>query len=488
MKKEKWLLLLMCYILLTLALTACDTEYNDVAIEPEELEVPPDSFEEVFPEDYYEDAPTPDMDYEMVEIEGIMRRIMPPGSLTIEHFLEDLDYFVYVLENNFPLLGVANWAHGIDYQEMAANARASVLSMEEPCEGAFLIIMIYHFFPLLGTGHFMIIDLSTFENMVNSNHYGGYRGEKWLMNRELLMSPLANRFYGEWDESRLEESGESVVEDLFETFGGPPSNRFSEGDFIFLPFATEIIEEDRVAYISTGSSMAHLQGVGGRVRSFMIDIEDYDHLIIDLRGNTGGNINHFLNNLLRPLLREAIETPNAFYFFFDGPYVRRFGDLLFRPTTYTGFLTITEPYRPINEISADFNLPDIRHTDIDRMHYGAPAGRGGSIEPIQGWGNFDGKVWMLINHQNGSAAQMAAWYASETEHITLVGDRTGGAFGGPRTMALMPNTGIAFYFDIFYVTDRHGNPLEAGTVPHYWSRPGMDALETVLALIDEWDS
>ncbi|MCL2249494.1 MAG: S41 family peptidase [Oscillospiraceae bacterium] len=141
-----------------------------------------------------------------------------------------------------------------------------------------------------------------------------------------------------------------------------------------------------------------------------------------------------------------------------------------------------------NEILADFDLPDIRHDDIDRMHYGAPAGRVVSIEPIQSWGNFEGKVWMLVNHQNGSAAQAAAWYASETGHITLVGDRTGGVLGGPRTMALMPNTGIAFYFDIFYVTDRHGRPLEAGTIPHYFNHPGMDALETVLALIDEWDS
>jgi C-terminal processing protease CtpA/Prc len=92
---------------------------------------------------------------------------------------------------------------------------------------------------------------------------------------------------------------------------------------------------------------------------------------------------------------------------------------------------------------------------------------------------------MLTDQTMGSAAQAAAWYAKETGQITLVGNTTGGAFGGPRTMAFMPNTGIIFYFDIFYITDAKGRPLEAGTIPHHFNLPGMDALETVLALIDE---
>jgi len=41
---------------------------------------------------------------------------------------------------------------------------------------------------------------------------------------------------------------------------------------------------------------------------------------------------------------------------------------------------------------------------------------------------------------------------------------------------------------LFYVTDRYGRPLEAGTIPHYFNRPGMDALETVLAMIEEADA
>jgi len=47
------------------------------------------------------------------------------------------------------------------------------------------------------------------------------------------------------------------------------------------------------------------------------------------------------------------------------------------------------------------------------------------------------------------------------------------------------NTGIIIRFDPAFVTDFRGRPLEYGIEPHYFNRPGMDALETVLAMIAE---
>jgi len=98
---------------------------------------------------------------------------------------------------------------------------------------------------------------------------------------------------------------------------------------------------------------------------------------------------------------------------------------------------------------------------------------------------FDGQIWLLTGPNMMSATQIAAWVAKDTGFATLVGDITGGAYGGPRTFVTLPNSGIAFQMDLFYVTDRHGRPLEAGTIPHYFNREGMDALATVLAMIDE---
>ena len=84
-----------------------------------------------------------------------------------------------------------------------------------------------------------------------------------------------------------------------------------------------------------------------------------------------------------------------------------------------------------------------------------------------------------------SGAQIAAWLAKNSGFATLVGEITGGCWGGLRLISAMPNTGILFQFDAFYITDRYGRPLEAGTIPHHFNHPGMDAMETVLALIAE---
>ena len=411
-------------------------------------------------------------------------------ALTIECFIADIDHMMYVLETNFALLPVAYWARGIDYMTLADNARRAVMAMDESCKDTFLAILAYHFWPLFGIGHARLLDHQTFSLMHHNVWYGGYTGSKWMMNLALIRSAYAERFYDLGNAER-----ERVFNDAFEhlilTYG-MPTNHMMGGDIPDLPFQAQTmsIEEGRIAYISCGRSMEQLRQASSRISSFFGQITDYEHLILDLRGNMGGNVDHFINTLLRPVLREPIEAPYLLLFFADAPYVRRFGDILLQPSTYTGFITAYGSYRPISEILAEHDLPELNHDDIARLDYGVLAGRHrhSSIMPgaLTGGANFYGKVWMLTDHLMGSAAQLAAFYA-QYAGITLVGDITGGAFGGPRTLAFMPNSGIIFYFDIFYITDMSGRPLEAGTIPHYFNRDGMDALETVLAIIAEMD-
>lgn len=429
---------------------------------------------------------------QVVEIEGVTRKIMPHGLLTIEHFLEDLDYLVYVLENNFALLDVAYWAHGIDYRELAEKARRLIAAMEEPDEDVFLAIMSYSFLPLRYTGHFRIHSIPTYRELIAGSPFAITPYHIDPVNFELLRSPLALRFYGSVSRER-QDRADTTFTTLIETYG--VSNRFfNSPDSPPLPVpesvTTEIIIEDRIAYISSGSTTEELSQAQSQIFDFYSQITDYEHLILDLRGNRGGLLDVFLDVLIRPHLEIAIESPQAYLFFLDGPYIRRFGDpadfLTMRPSG--NVIAITEPYRLADKVLEAYNLPEFNHTDIERLHYGAPADRGRPIEPHLTFNReyaFNGKVWLLTNHIMGSASQLAARTVKETGFATLVGDVTGGNFGGSRTMALMPNTGIAFQFDMFYITDSRGRPLEAGTIPHHFNRPGMDALETVLALIAE---
>jgi len=436
--------------------------------------------------------------YILVETDFGNQRIFSPGTLEIEHFLEDIDYMMYVLENNFALLEVADWAWGVDAWALAQNAKEDVLAAYEAgilCENMYLALLRRSFFPLMPIGHFDIFTPGTYHAMVTNPYGSRYHSPGVILNNRLLETPLARRFY-EYRAQNLDYFAEVLREVMDETEG--VYNRllgdFSDVDLtMFAPheLTTKVLEEGRIAYIFVNSFLGanHMDWHANQqqIFDFYVEINDFDHLIIDLRNHRGGNIDYFINNFLRPHLEESV-TVNSFHFFMDGPYIRRLGDAIFARTVSNGNLIIPSDYRPVYEIISDYELPELRIADMERLHYGT-ASSTGRIHPTPRHAGaeiaFPGEIWMLTNERMFSAAQAAARISMETNFATHVGERTGGSAGGLRTLALLPNTGIAIYFDVFYLTDSNGRPLEAGTVPHHSNRPGMDALETVIALIGE---
>jgi len=447
--------------------------------------------------------------YTLVETDTGIQRIFPPGTLELEHFLEDIDSLMYILENNFALLEVAYWAWGIDVWALADDARMDVLWAYEwglLCEDGYLAILWANFFPLFGTGHFSILTMEGYEEATawNSRFTIEPAG---LGNMQLLTSPLALRFY----EERLNDidyAYERFVIALIDFFYGTDAtdlyNRFfgSFGEFWGFELVyyyeyeheyaenlvMEILEDGRIAYIHVGSFL-DVEWTGFTREQIMIfnfyrEIRDFEHLIIDLRGNDGGNPGYFIDVLFRPHLEEVVEI-DSFHFFMDGAYIRRHGNLIFGDYLFEN----RSGYRPIQEIFEEHLLPDFYVRDLDRLSYGVVSRTRElrpNIAPFDFQVAFPGKIWMLTDTKMGSASQVAAWISMETDFATHVGATTGGAYGGgPRVVALLPNSGIAIQFDVFYLTDSRGRPLEAGTIPHHFNRPGMDALETTLALIAE---
>ena len=426
---------------------------------------------EIIIEDIYEDV------YEETEHE----------QLTIADFLADLDYMIDVLENNFALLEVANWAHGVDYRELRDNARRLIMEMEEPCVDAFLAILTYSFTPLLATGHFHVVDHNLHMGRTRAVHRVNIaQMSMWDMNIELLRS---SPFYEPGNQERIDREHAAFAE-LVRLYG-EPVNRVWSGDVFMQPVTMDIIEEGKIAYLSSGIGMEELGAQRNNIWRFLREVADYEHLILDFRGNGGGDPDIFINTVFRPLLSEPVVIPPLYYFWQDGAEISRFGDYLFIPSDQNFGLTILEAPITPEELLRQRDLPEINWADLERMDFAAPVGRTEavigrlSLNPSDPEFEFSVKIWMLTDHAVGSAAQVAAWLAKETGFATLVGSTTGGNFGGPRTAVLMPNTGIAFYFDMFYVTDERGRPLEAGTIPHHFNHDGMDALETVLAIIAE---
>jgi len=392
------------------------------------------------------------------------------GELTAHPLHADLDYMLHTLENNFALFDVAYWARGVDIYAIVDDVRAEIEAYPDMDVDGFYKALIRNFWPLGDVAHFAILSPERHSFFVDDPQG---RNILWFLapsNYARLRQPNVIAFY----EPR--HPAQEAAQDFF---------AMPDDTNIF----TEIIEEGRIAYLSVTSFVFHPERIASdtaKTFNFYEEIQGFDHLIVDLRHSGGGNYDYFVNAIVAPNIDELVVL-DAFYFLVYGEYSSEF----IHPRTFQRVLSAANPVRtieadlgkrPVGEILSDFDLPHFNMADAERLHYGIHSQL--RIQPAR-LAAFDGTIWVLIGPGMWSASQIAAWIAKESGVATLVGEITSGHYGGPRTMVALPNSGIVFMMDVFYVTDHHGRPLEAGTIPHYFNRPGMDALETVLAMIEE---
>ena len=220
--------------------------------------------------------------------------------------------------------------------------------------------------------------------------------------------------------------------------------------------------------------------------AFYEEIRYLDHLIIDLRLNVGVMPNWFNTAFLVPNIERRFAI-DGFVFIAYGDYSAEYANI--RHGTLidsgSGISSIDAQRRPVAEILESYDLPDLNLADMERMDYGFRVQTVISPDQRSSGPVFPGKIWLLTGPYMRWAAQISAWTAKESGFVTLVGEVTGGIVSGPRTFVALPNSGIVFQMGLYYVTDSRGRPLEAGIAPHIFNREGMDALETVLALIAE---
>jgi hypothetical protein len=438
-------------------------------------------------------------------------------QLTIDDFLYDFDYLMQKMADTFPYFGVAKRRLGVDVRELGREARGVIetypsslqgfgnelgLSLEDmPSldEHVFWSIIRHEFFShFMGFAHCWPLDFRLYD--VFRPSYSDPRSPFYTANSNnyhAFTNPVSQRFYQEQEvlyNSLLENQG------AFSRFIFRPKASDEEPTGSRSLVDTEIIEDNRIAYLRVSSFTSFHSTTVSALRRFYSDIQKYEHLIIDIRDNIGGSVDFWRMLIIKPLLPDS-NTMNdmpLYAFYRESTFGKSLGEEnLKTEAQHSRYVPETDYLLTASEIINDNKLIYINVDDVRDLAYGVRFDT--SISNIEerhmqqlGLVNasavpFDGKVWLLTNSLNISAAALFARHAKETGFATLVGEQTGGAYttyiGAHFTL---PNTGIIVRWDIDYLTDSHGRALEEfPTTPHYFNRPGMDALDTVLLLIQE---
>jgi hypothetical protein len=239
---------------------------------------------------------------------------------------------------------------------------------------------------------------------------------------------------------------------------------------------TVIIEEDRIAYLRINSFLGNMAFDSETLFPFYEEIQDFEHLIIDVRGNGGGWVDYFPQLVFGMLVNEASDF-FTYEFFMASEITEGF---FINPTSMSG--GVLYDIVPAAEFVAAGDFPKFNQADLEVLDYVII--RHAEMAPHDYGTPFAGEVWLLVDGGSASASENAAVLSMATGFATVVGEPTAGVTGVLYTFAALPNTGILFRIDIGYTIDQYGRSIEEfGVIPQIHNVPGFDALETVLALI-----
>ena len=241
---------------------------------------------------------------------------------------------------------------------------------------------------------------------------------------------------------------------------------------------TNIIEPGRIAYIRIASFMNNLIMDGETLFPFYEEIQDFEHLIIDIRGNGGGMAGSFPINVLSMLISENLYSSFPEFFVADP----RTAPLFENPGSMA--LANFDGIVPAAEFVQSQNMTQFNRDDLAILDYAIVWNA--VYTPAEDAIPFGGEIWLLIDGFSASASVLAAQMSYNTGFATVVGEPTSRVTGVVFTHAILPNTGVLFRIDLGYTTDQYGRSIEEfGIIPHIPNMPGMDALETVLAIIND---
>lgn len=196
---------------------------------------------------------------------------------------------------------------------------------------------------------------------------------------------------------------------------------------------TENIIKDKLAFIRISSliGMEYINQDRDIVINYLNEIKDYPFLIIDIRGNGGGDSRYWAYFLLPNIIDKKYETKNYLLIKSGELNKKIFEQFNFNKDVKT-FLDKSSFSRDAKDILKDFD----GYLAFDSI-----------IEPSEDSIHYKGKIYLLVDNGVYSSAEMLASFCKETKLATLVGSRTAGdGIGFDPMQVALPNTAFVLRF------------------------------------------
>ncbi len=315
--------------------------------------------------------------------------------------------------------------------------------------------------------------------VLEKQEYAGYlniylSGENDLSKRlaELMSSPRSRDFYtavkpyaAYTSPGNISSNKDVIIEDLQAI-----SNAITTG-----------VVGDGIPYLKITSFSAPVGSIEqeklyNKLSQYFSSIAEKGHLIIDVRGNGGGNDGVWLFGIV-PFLEQTTLKRDEFMGTKSGSL-----NLAIDPIIADSKGRYGTRYTD-NSWQSDF--PYIQPKSVEGVDIFLKSRQIIPQDTSQKY--FSGKVWVLIDNGCYSATDAFTSFCRETGFATLVGSTTGGNGKGanPHLMAL-PYSGLLIRYDAYLSFNIDGtcNGI-TGTPPDIPCIEGMDALETCLQAIQQ---
>jgi len=404
--------------------------------------------------------------------------------------LEDFDYLIEMMLENASTLGVFERRFGLPLEDALADIREKIYNIE-PVDSfdsadahdiaARHLYRLFEWFwmRLEGLGHFGPIVPELYLEMLEISMAGYHQSEiidgRIIFNGEDVGDAKSQQQFLDMLtlEATLRFYGVDLADlDLYRD----PTNI---GWHVANNVTTEIIEEDRIAYVHINSFQNSAAFDSEVLFPFFEEVQDFEHLIIDLRGNGGGWAIYFEYYIMAMLIDAPIEA--RFYEFFTSGAAARQEAEFSLPLSIK--LATADEILLARDFINEQTLPYFNESDLDILTYVIPWYI--EIEPRENNTPFAGDIWLLVDGGSGSGSELAAMKSIYSGFATVVGTPTARVTPAMTILVPLPNTGILFRIDTGYLIDDLGRSLEEfGVTPDIIIEPRSNALNVVLDLIE----